>query len=113
MWQESEEESHTRVIEDSFIFPTVIYTNQYHKWSKSYEFLTISQAAVSLCRQTGNTWENCIFDHQDFIISENLQYQTRSELSQLSSHYSYAQIWQPEKKLWSLEYSAQVEEPWI
>jgi hypothetical protein len=52
----------------------VIYMPQYNKRSKSYEFLNISQAVVSLCWQTGTTWENSIFDHRDIIISENLQY---------------------------------------
>jgi hypothetical protein len=39
----------TIVIEDSFLFPTVIYTPRYDKRSKSYEFLNISQTAVTLC----------------------------------------------------------------
>jgi hypothetical protein len=65
-------------MEDSFLFPMVIYTSQYNKQSKSYEFFNISQAAVSLCRQIETTWENYIFDHRDIIISGNLQYQTHS-----------------------------------
>jgi hypothetical protein len=56
----------------------VIYMNWYDKRSKSYEFLNICQAAVSLCWQTGTTWGNYIFDHRDVIISGNLQHQTRS-----------------------------------
>jgi hypothetical protein len=50
----------------------VIYTPSYDKRSKSYDFFNISQAAVSLCWQTGTTWENCIFNHRDIIILENL-----------------------------------------
>jgi hypothetical protein len=69
---ESDQELNTTVIEDSFLFPTVIYTSRYDKWFKNYEFLNISQAAVSLCWQTGTTWENCIFDHWGINISENL-----------------------------------------
>jgi hypothetical protein len=65
-------------MEDSFLFPTVIYTSQYNKQSKSYEFFNISQTAVSLCWQIETTWENYIFDHRDFIISGNLQHHTRS-----------------------------------
>jgi hypothetical protein len=75
---ESHQEPNTIVMEDSFLFPTVIYTSWYDKQSKSYEFLNISQAAVSLCWQTETTWENCIFDHRDIIISGNLQHQTRT-----------------------------------
>jgi hypothetical protein len=41
-------EPNTRVVEHFLIFPTVICTPQYDKRSKSYEFLSISQAAVSL-----------------------------------------------------------------
>jgi hypothetical protein len=47
--QKSDQEPNAIVIDDSFLFPTVIYTNRYDKWSKSYEFLNISQAVVSLC----------------------------------------------------------------
>jgi hypothetical protein len=49
---ESDWESNTIVIEDSFLFPTVICTSWYGKWFRSYEFLNISPAAGSLCRQT-------------------------------------------------------------
>jgi hypothetical protein len=41
-------------------------------------FFNIGQAAVSLCWQTGTTWENYIFGHRGITISENLQYQTCS-----------------------------------
>jgi hypothetical protein len=37
------------IVEKSLRFPTVIYTPQYDKRSKSYEFLYISQGAVSPC----------------------------------------------------------------
>jgi hypothetical protein len=47
--QKSDQEPNAIVIDDSFLFPTVIYTNRYDKRSKSYEFLNISQAVVSLC----------------------------------------------------------------
>jgi hypothetical protein len=57
-----------------FLIPTIICRPWYDKWSKSYEFLNISQVAVSLCWQTGTTWDNCIFDHWGVIISGNLQY---------------------------------------
>jgi hypothetical protein len=72
MCLESDGEPNTIVIEDSFLFPTVIYMPWYDKQFKSYEFWNISQAAISLCWQSGTTWENCIFDHRDIIISENL-----------------------------------------
>jgi hypothetical protein len=71
-WGKSDHDPNIIVIEDSFLFLTVIYTPWYNKWSKSYEFLNMSQAAVSLCWKTGTTWENCIFDHRGIIISENL-----------------------------------------
>jgi hypothetical protein len=75
---ESDQDPNTIIIEDSFFFPMVIYMPLYGKQSKSYEFLNISQTAVSLCWQTGTIWENCIFDHWGIIISENFQYQTHS-----------------------------------
>jgi hypothetical protein len=56
----------------------IIYMNRYDKRPKSYEFLKISQATVSLCWQTETNWDNYIFDHRGVIISGNLQYQTRS-----------------------------------
>jgi hypothetical protein len=59
-WGKYDHEPNTIVIEDSFLFLTVIYTPRYDKQSKSYEFLNISQAVVSLRWQTGTTWENCI-----------------------------------------------------
>jgi hypothetical protein len=75
---ESDWEPNTIIIEYSFLFPTVIYTLWYDKRFRNYKFLNIGQAAVILCWQTATTWENCIFDHRGIIISENLQYQTRS-----------------------------------
>jgi hypothetical protein len=56
LWGKSDLEPDTRVVEHFLIFPTVIYTPRYDKRSKSYEFLNISQAIVSLCWQTGTTW---------------------------------------------------------
>jgi hypothetical protein len=49
---EYDREPDTIIIEDPFLFPTVIYTPGYDTRSKSYEFLNISQAAVSQCWQT-------------------------------------------------------------
>jgi hypothetical protein len=69
---ESDQETNKIVIEDSFFFPTVIYTTRYDKRFRSYVFSNISQAAVSLCWQTETIWDNCIFDHRAIIISENL-----------------------------------------
>jgi hypothetical protein len=68
----------TRVVEYFLIFPTVICMPRFNEWFRSYEFLNIGQAAVSLRWQTVTNRKNCIFDHRCFIISENLQYQTRS-----------------------------------
>jgi hypothetical protein len=48
---ESDREPNIIVIEDSFLFLTVIYTSWYSKRFRSYEFLNISQTAVSLCWQ--------------------------------------------------------------
>jgi hypothetical protein len=67
----------------------------------------------SCAEQTWAILEFYPFESSPFTISENFQYQTRSYLSPLSSHYSYAQIQKTEKKLWLLEHNAQVEEPWI
>jgi hypothetical protein len=78
MYPESDLDLNRKDIDKFLIFPTVINTHWYNKQSKSYEFLNINQGAVSLCWQTGTTRENCFLDHRGIIISENLQYQTRS-----------------------------------
>jgi hypothetical protein len=72
LWWKSNLEPNTRVVEHFLIFSTVICAPRYDKWSNSYELLNISQAAISLCWQSGTTQENCIFDHPSIIISENL-----------------------------------------
>ncbi len=89
---ESDLELNIKDIEKFLIFPTVTHNPWYEKRSKSYEFLNISQAAVSQCWQTGATWENCMFDHRCLLIPENLQQQTCSYLLTLFSRYLYAKI---------------------
>jgi hypothetical protein len=46
---ESGQDINGTIVEKFPFFPTVIYTPLYDKRSKSYEFLNISQAAVSPC----------------------------------------------------------------
>jgi hypothetical protein len=70
LWGKSDLEPNTRVIEHS-LFPTVIYTPWYDKRSKSYDFLNISQATISLCWQTEITWENCIFTTKHYHIRKH------------------------------------------
>jgi hypothetical protein len=68
----SDWEPNTIVIEDSFLFPTVIYMPWFDKWFRSYAILKLAGRLEFLCWVDLAIWEFYPFESSPSTISEKL-----------------------------------------